>query len=134
MTRRRALSRYSTGPMLALAFCAVAACANHQAELGASLTVLNAARDGFTAWDDQHQGDIVKAATSLEQGKGELDAYRKRREPVIRGFEIAYKALATAALTPEAGNLAVLATDVLELQNAVVALGAAWPGPPKETP
>ena len=112
---------------LAVALCAGTACGNHQTELKTSLTVLDAARDGFTAWDDEHQHVIVTQATSLEQGQTALADYRKKREPVIRGFELAYKALATAALTPDAGNLAVLLADVADLEKAVVALGASWP-------
>jgi hypothetical protein len=95
--------------------------------LRGSLTTLNAARDGFTAWDDDHQHLIVTQATSLEQGKADLDAYRKKREPVIRAFELAYKTLATAALAPSTDNLTLLLADLADLKVAVEALGAAWP-------
>lgn len=127
----RAPRRYPVAALLALLVVAVlaatTACGNHQSELQTSLTVLNAARDGFTAWDDQHQGEIVRAATTLEEGKSELDTYRKKREPVIRGFELAYKTLATAALTPDTANLLQLAVSLADLKTAVTDLGAAWP-------
>lgn len=113
---------------LVVALCAGTACANHQTELRATLTTLNAARDGFAAWDDQHQGLIVTQATTLEDGKAALASYRSKREPVIAAFDLAYKTLATAALAPDTANLGELAADVLSLKDAVVALGASWPG------
>lgn len=105
----------------------VSACASHQAELRIALTTINAASDGFVAWDDQHQADVVAHAVSLDQGKADLASYRKKREPVIRIFAVAYKATATAALEPTTENLLVLAADLADLKTAVVELGASWP-------
>ncbi len=116
--------------LLAAVVAVVASCANHQAQLQTSLTLLNAARDGFVAYDDTHQHDIVKDATSLEQGQTELEVYRKKREYVLRGFEVAYKSLAAAALKPTVDNLAVLAADILDLKNTVLGVGATWPSAP----
>jgi hypothetical protein len=119
--------RWYLALVVALCACTASACTNHNAQLQTSLTVLNAARDGFTAWDDDHQHLIVTQATSLDQGKADLDAYRKKREPVIRAFELAYKTLATAALAPETDNLLLLVADLADLKTAVEALGASWP-------
>jgi len=71
-----------------------------QKALKTSLSALNAARDGFIAWDKNHQDKIVAGATSLDDGKVKLDRYRKTREPVLQGFTVAYSALAAAALSP----------------------------------
>lgn len=71
-----------------------------QAALRSTLTGLNAARDGFTTWDDQKQQRIVAEATSLDDGKQKLNAYREERVVVLTGFELAYKVLAVAALDP----------------------------------
>ena len=105
----------------------IAACASHQAELRTALTTLNSARDGFTAWDSEHQAEIVRQATSLDEGKAALADYRRKREPVIDGFGIAYKALATATLAPTVDNLGALVADMATLAIAVKNLGADWP-------
>ncbi|UCC72057.1 MAG: hypothetical protein JSV86_17065 [Gemmatimonadota bacterium] len=70
-----------------------------------SLTGLNAARDGFVVWDEAHQKKIVEDATSLEEGKAALAAYRFKRERVLQSFTVAYSALAVAALDPSAEML-----------------------------
>lgn len=120
---------YLAGPLMlvVLALAGTPGCAGHQAELRASLIAIDAARDGFIAWDDAHQSAIVKASTSLEQGRADLDRYHQHREPVLRGFEIAYKALAIAALEPTAASLGALAADLLDLKNTTAALGFTWP-------
>lgn len=61
-------------------------------------STVNTAAAAFTAWDRAHQADIEKKATSLEDGKTKLAAYRLRREPVMIAFTVAYSAIA-AALT-----------------------------------
>lgn len=66
--------------------------------LSAMLVGVNATRDGFVEWDKQHQRTIADAATSVADGEAKLAAYHKAREPVIRSFEIAYRALAVAAI------------------------------------
>lgn len=89
-----------------------------QKTLRVSLTSLNAAREGFIAWDLRKQGNIVEAATSLEDGQTKLDEYRKRRERVVEAFTIAYSALAAAALDPSANMLieaAKVAKDLYDL-------------------
>lgn len=76
-----------------------AACTKNQRikTIHASLVSVNAARDGFVAWDRQHQTAIVDKATSREQAERELAAYRTRRELVERGVEVTYRAFAVAA-------------------------------------
>jgi hypothetical protein len=81
--------------------------------LHASLLTVNAARDGFVAWDLPHQTAIVEAATSHEQGAAALAAYQAKRKPVVDGFEVAYRAIALAATQ----------TDDLSLQAALATAG-----------
>lgn len=98
-----------------------------QKALSVGLTSLNAARDGFIVYDEQHQDQLVKDATSLEDGQAKLDAYRKLREPVTQAFIVAYSALAVAALDDnmarlvEAGNAA---TEVYQLVKLLLKGGA----------
>lgn len=102
-------------------------CASHQAQLQTAMATLNAARDGFVAWDRQHQADLVKQSTTIEAAKSALDEYRTKRAPVLDGFQIAYQTLAAAALEPTSANLGALLTDLADLEVSVTALGAAWP-------
>jgi len=69
--------------------------------LSTTLLSVNAARDGFIEWDKQYQESIVDAATSLEDGRDKLLAYREDRDVVLRAFEIAYRAIALAAINKE---------------------------------
>ncbi len=88
----------------------------------ASIVALDAARDGFVQWDHDHQMSIVDAATSREEGAAKLAAYRKKRQDVLDGFQIAYRALALAATQTddpslkaaldEAGKLLLLITQL----------------------
>lgn len=112
--------------LLILIALAMTACHSYQPELKASLAALNAGRDGFVAWDDGHQQALVADAKTLEEGQASLKEYRAKREVAIRGFEIAYQALAVAALTPTAENVSVVITDLANLKTTVEALGAAW--------
>jgi hypothetical protein len=85
-----------------LILLAVASCGPDakQKALKYSLTGLNAARDGFVVWDASHQQKIVEDATSLEGGKLALATYRSKRESVLHAFNLAYSAIAVAALDP----------------------------------
>lgn len=62
-----------------------------------SLVAVNAARDGFTAWDGQHQRDLVKRAATRVEAEAAIAAYHQGRQPVLDGFELAYRLLALAA-------------------------------------
>jgi hypothetical protein len=84
----------------------------HQKALRTSLTALNAAADGFIAFDADYQRTIVERAVKrakeqnlspaegAAQAKADLAAYRERRDMVLEAFGIAYAALAAAALEP----------------------------------
>lgn len=65
--------------------------------LKATLVSVNAASDGFVAWDHQHQQTIVNTATSLEQGQHAFAAYRDRRQAIVDGLKVTYQAIAVAA-------------------------------------
>lgn len=65
--------------------------------LHAALVSVNAARDGFIAWDREHQQTIVDQASTKEDAFKALESYRTARQPVMDSFEVAYRALALAA-------------------------------------
>jgi hypothetical protein len=95
----------------------VVSCASaRQKALSTALASLNGARDGFTTWDSRYQQEIVASATSIEDGRTKLTTYREKREPILRGFVVAYSLLAAAAL----GD-----SGLLEVQKAAIGLAAA---------
>lgn len=106
----------------------VMACGASQREktLQATLTATNAARDGFVAWDDAYQMGVVdKVTTSAEADAAEakLDAYVKRRGPVIVAFEIVYRAIAIAAiLNDDPKSLTNVALAAQQLRKAIEAI------------
>jgi hypothetical protein len=94
-----------------------------QKALRTTLTGLNAARDGFVAWDYVHQQGIVDSAVSLEDGKAKLKDYRTKREKVVISFELAYRALAVAALDMTSANIGEAlraAGDLFDLVRALM--------------
>jgi hypothetical protein len=92
-------------------------CPNKSLQVG--LASLNAARDGFVAYDAKHQSDIVDAAKSLEEGKASLAEYRTKREPLIQAFAVAYSALAAAALDDTEARLAEAGKTAIEVYRLV---------------
>jgi hypothetical protein len=106
--------------LLALTLTALAAgCGASQREktLRATTIAVNAARDGFVAWDLEHQRSIYRAVHerggTKEAALAELATYhRDKREPVVELFVTAYRAIGVAA---------VLNEDEPSLQAAVAA-------------
>jgi hypothetical protein len=87
--------------VFALLVALVVGCGASQREatLRTSFVTVNAAKDGFAAWDQAHQAALVDEATSLSDGQAKLAAYRASRERVDAAFEVAYRAVAFAAVT-----------------------------------
>jgi len=63
-----------------------------------TLTVTNAARDGWITLDEQVQDRIIERATSREQGEIRLAAYRVEQDKILVLFEAVYRAIATASV------------------------------------
>lgn len=108
-----------------------------QKALRTTLTGLNAARDGFVGWDNVHQQGIVDDATSLEDGKAKLKAYRAKREKAVVAFEIAYRAVAVAALdmtTANVGEALRAAGDLFDLVRELMGNDTPPEVPPASTP
>lgn len=90
--------------------------------LRTSLISLNAARDGFTSWDRDHQQQIVDQSDSRDEALKALESYRDRRKPVAESFEVAYRALALAATQTDEPSLNAAIASSRELIDAVKAL------------
>lgn len=109
--------------VFALLVALVVGCGASQREatLRTSFVTVNAAKDGFAAWDQAHQAALVDEATSLSDGQAKLAAYRASRERVDAAFEVAYRAVAFAAVTDGAPLSQVIAA-VEALHAAIAAL------------
>jgi len=90
---------------------------------------VNAARDGFVAWDLARQDQIIAAATSISDGEAKLKSYREHRHMVELAFEVAYRGLALAALEPTIANLDKALTGVNQLYNLIQGLTGKKLGP-----
>ncbi len=99
-----------------------------------SLVAVNAARDGFVAYDRQHQIDIADAATSKEEAKAQLQAYRKDRELLLHSFEVVYRALAIAATQNDAPSLTDAVRQATALAESIKKLTAKAEAPPAPPP
>jgi nitrogen fixation/metabolism regulation signal transduction histidine kinase len=75
--------------------------------LQSTLLSVNAARDGFVAWDGSHQQTIVDSATSFQDGTDKLNEYRTKRAQLEIAFAVVYQAVATAAIDLKEENIAV---------------------------
>lgn len=104
----------------------------HENTLKASLISLNAARDGFVAWDREHQDQIVREAPTYVEGRQRLDDYRKDRERVVAGFEIAYRALAVAALKRDDISITLMLAEAKAVYDRIRDLTGKAPKGPDE--
>jgi hypothetical protein len=87
------------------------ACGGHrQKALATALAGVDGARDGFVQWDDAYQSEVV------------LTTYREQREHVVTAFELAYQALATAALSDEDTTFEVAMGRIEHLYNVMKVL------------
>jgi hypothetical protein len=104
---------------------AAGACSQNQRvdTIHTTLIGVNSARDGFTAWDRQHQQALVTAAATREAAEQSIASYRDTRSHVVDGFEVTYRALAVAATqTDELSLTAALSTanDLIEKVRSMI--------------
>lgn len=102
----------------------LAACGGNQRQkaLATALAGVDGARDGFVQWDDAHQKEVVLLATSYEDGLNALADYREQREAIVDAFELAYQALAAAALSEEGTTFEVAMGRIEHLYNVMKVL------------
>lgn len=111
---------------LIVALFATMACgmSARQKAIDISYTTLKASQAAFVVWDADHQQSIVDHATSAEDGKAKLAAYREKQAKVMLSFSTAWSALAAASLYDQPGWLAAaieavsnVYTLIKELEN-----------------
>lgn len=88
----------------------------------ATFISVTAARDGFVAWDAQHQLDVVKASSSAVMGEVALSDYHAHRVKVTVALEAAYRALAAAAIIESDPTLTGIVHAAQEVYQAISTL------------
>jgi hypothetical protein len=89
----------------------------------AAFLATNAARDGFTKFDAEHQLDIVDKAQTKEEGRAALDLYRAKRIQIVELFEAAYYAISAAVvLKDDPTSMAHLVEAATKLKAGLDAL------------
>jgi hypothetical protein len=90
--------------------------------LQATIHAVNAARDGFVAWDLAHQSELVKKAGTREEAVVAIDAYRTSREVIVQGFTAAYRGIAVAATQGDEASLRAALATADDLRKALTAI------------
>jgi hypothetical protein len=88
--------------------------------LRAGLISLNVARDTMLAVSKEREAQIVEHAATKEQGRAELDAWRKRVDTAATALEVGYRAIYTASILDDAKSL----TDATAAVAQVIAIVA----------
>jgi hypothetical protein len=92
--------------LLGLMFVLACGASQREKTLRASFVGLTAAQEGFVKWDAEHQLELVRVATSKEDGAKALEDYRgSLQADITKGFELAYRTLSTALLIENADTL-----------------------------
>lgn len=125
----RSASRYTVWLFVVWSAIMGLAC-SRQGVLKTTLASLNTARDGFTAWDAEHQKNIVAKAGSMAEGRMLLDAYRLQRDKVIFSFEIAYRSLSVASLEGDEASIGRALQAAKDIFDLIEALRGKAPAPP----
>ncbi len=84
-----------------------------------SILTVNAARDGWFAWDRAHEHQIVEHAATREDVERDLADYRAKSNPIYATFEVAYKGLAVAATQTDSPSLSAALVTVLQLVESI---------------
>jgi len=85
--------------------------------------MLDAASTGFAEWDRLTQDRIAREAP-VDQARGDLEAYRARRDPVVLAFVAAWAALGAAAADPGLPQMIAVATALRDVWRLVQAFRA----------
>lgn len=93
-----------------------------QKTLYTSLVAVNAARDGFTTWDIQHQRDIIAKATSREEKDANIGAYREKQGKIVLGLLAVYNAIALAGTSTDEASLKSAVEQAKDLISAITKL------------
>ena len=108
--------------LLVLALVACGPTARDKA-ISDTYVAINAARDGYIAYDSKHENDIVSSAQSKDEAVTKLVDYRLKRTHVLEAFTAAYHALSAALLVnSDPKSLTTLLQAASDLKAAITAL------------
>lgn len=122
------LHRYPIAAYFLLVVCSalfatslMASCTSSQRAdtIHAAVISVDAARDGFVAWDRDHQQSLIDQSTSRDIGLKALASYRDQRQPIMDTFEVAYRALALAATQTDDPSLKAALSSAGDIVDAV---------------
>lgn len=107
--------------LIVLTLLALEACTKDTrlSTLQASITAVNAARDGFVIYDRTHQTAILDQSATREVFTAKITAYRQERETILNTFEVVYRALAVAATQTDGPSLEAALAQAGELVTAI---------------
>jgi 3-deoxy-D-manno-octulosonic acid (KDO) 8-phosphate synthase len=118
---RSVVSRIAVLFLVVLVACGSSA-SQRASTISAALVTVDAARDGFVAYDAAHQAQIVDAATSGSGARAELATYRQARDAATGPTGLlttAYRAIAAAATVSDAPSLTTMQSAIAQLLTAI---------------
>lgn len=89
---------YRYAALVLVVLLAACGASSRERALRTTLAAVDASAAGFETWDGQHQKAIVDQAKSADEATASITAYRLKREQAVAAFEVAYHAIAAAAL------------------------------------
>lgn len=97
------------------------ACGASQREktITASVTLLNAARDGFTVYSRKHQDDLVEASATIEEAHAAVAKWRQEREHYELEFKLGYDLLKVATKQNDEPSLRAAAQKAVEIAATI---------------
>lgn len=104
---------------LALAVATGCGASQRTKTIQASVLTVNAARDGWFAWDRAHEHQIVENAKTREEVELELAAYRNKSAVIYASFEIVYQGLKVAAKQTDEPSLSAALVTVVQLIESI---------------
>jgi hypothetical protein len=110
--------------VLAVAGVFASGCTNNDRRdtIHATLVTVDAARDGFLAYDQAHQAEIVQTAIGADDARAKLAAYRADRDRATGPAGLlttAYRAIAAAATANDAASLTAMTNAAIQLESAL---------------
>lgn len=112
---------------------ALVGCASSQRTdtLKAALVTVDAARDGFLAYDGPHELALARSGANKAEALAALTAYQvKRAATVDKAFAAAYRAIAIAQTLNDQPSLDGVQSAIKQVYDAYEALKSATPEKP----
>jgi len=103
------------------------AASTRESAIRSAIAALDVSSTALVVYDKEHQESIVSGATSLDDGKAKLAAYRAKREVVRKAFVVAGAAIGVAATLNDDHSMAGMQLALKQVLDAVTALTGGAP-------